>query len=168
MVLDRCGVLFKLSVRSWTSCLNFPIIVFSLKNGDKIMGMIALQNQSKLEVGWFTGQEGDALCCYKNMAGLPLLREESGWESNRQCRGHGFDPWSRKIPPATEQLSHVPQLLSPHATTTEAFETRACAQQQEKLLQWKGCALQWRVTPTHHNRRKPMQSNEDQVQPKIK
>ena len=29
-----------------------------------------------------------------------------------QCRGHGFEPWSRKIPHATEQLS-------PCATTTE-------------------------------------------------
>ena len=29
-----------------------------------------------------------------------------------QCRGHGFDPWSGKIPHAAEQLS-------PSATTTE-------------------------------------------------
>ena len=36
----------------------------------------------------------------------------SGWESACQCRGHGFDPWSRKIPHAMEQLS-------PCATTTE-------------------------------------------------
>ena len=28
-----------------------------------------------------------------------------------QCRGHGFEPWSRKFPHATEQLS-------PCATTT--------------------------------------------------
>ena len=36
----------------------------------------------------------------------------SGWESACQCRGHGFEPWSGKIPHATEQLS-------PWATTTE-------------------------------------------------
>ena len=36
----------------------------------------------------------------------------SGWESACQCRGHGFEPWSRKIPHATEQLG-------PWATTTE-------------------------------------------------
>ena len=36
----------------------------------------------------------------------------SGWESACQCRGHRFDPWSRKIPHAMEQLS-------PCATTTE-------------------------------------------------
>ena len=33
-------------------------------------------------------------------------------ESACQCRGHGFDPWSGKIPHAVEQLS-------PCATTTE-------------------------------------------------
>ena len=36
----------------------------------------------------------------------------SGWESACQCRGHGFEPWSGKIPHAAEQLS-------PCATTTE-------------------------------------------------
>ena len=28
----------------------------------------------------------------------------SGWESACQCRGHGFEPWSGRIPHATEQL----------------------------------------------------------------
>ena len=35
--------------------------------------------------------------------GLPWWH--SGYESACQCRGHGFEPWSRKIPHATEQLS---------------------------------------------------------------
>ena len=42
--------------------------------------------------------------------GLPWWH--SGWESACQCRGHGFDPWSGKIPHAAEQLG-------PWATTTE-------------------------------------------------
>ena len=42
--------------------------------------------------------------------GLPWWR--SGYESACQCRGHGFEPWSGKIPHAAEQLS-------PCATTTE-------------------------------------------------
>ena len=42
--------------------------------------------------------------------GLPWWR--SGWESACQCRGHGFKPWSGKIPHATEQLG-------PWATVTE-------------------------------------------------
>ena len=36
----------------------------------------------------------------------------SSWESACQCRGHGFQPWSGKIPCAAEQLG-------PWATTTE-------------------------------------------------
>ena len=42
--------------------------------------------------------------------GLPWWR--SGWESACQCRGHGFEPWSGKIPHAAEQLG-------PWAATTE-------------------------------------------------
>ena len=34
--------------------------------------------------------------------GLPWWR--SGRESACQCRGHGFEPWSGKIPHAAEQL----------------------------------------------------------------
>ena len=45
-----------------------------------------------------------------NNLGLPWWR--SGWESACQCRGHGFEPWSGKIPHATEQLGLW-------ATTTE-------------------------------------------------
>ena len=36
------------------------------------------------------------------ISGLPWWR--SGWESACQCGGHGFEPWSGKIPHATEQL----------------------------------------------------------------
>ena len=42
--------------------------------------------------------------------GLPWWH--SGWESACQRRGHGFEPWSGKIPHATEQLG-------PWATITE-------------------------------------------------
>ena len=66
---------------------------------------------------------------------LPLRNECGGlpwWlsckESACQSRVHGFDPWSRKIPLAMRQLSHVPQLLKPKGS-------RACALQQEKPQQ---------------------------------
>ena len=36
-----------------------------------------------------------------------------GWESACQCRGHGFEPWSGKIPHAAEQLG-------PRATIAES------------------------------------------------
>ena len=42
--------------------------------------------------------------------GLPWWR--SGWESACQCRGHGFEPWSGKIPHAAKQQA-------PWATTIE-------------------------------------------------
>ena len=38
----------------------------------------------------------------KYKAGLPCWR--SGWESACQCRGHGFEPWSGRIPRAAERL----------------------------------------------------------------
>ena len=46
----------------------------------------------------------------KETHGLPWWR--SGWESACQCRGHGFEPWSGKIPHAAERLG-------PWATITE-------------------------------------------------
>ena len=43
--------------------------------------------------------------CLFNIKNVPGLHWwSSGWESDRQCRGHKFDPWSRKIPPAKGQL----------------------------------------------------------------
>ena len=44
-----------------------------------------------------------------------------------------------------------PQLLSPHATTTEAHTPRARAPQQEKPPQWEARAPQRRVAPAHRN-----------------
>ena len=49
-----------------------------------------------------------------------------GKESSCQCRRHGSDPWSAKIPHAEEQLS-------PCATTNAATEREAQALQQEKV-----------------------------------
>ena len=46
-----------------------------------------------------------------------------------QCRGHGFDPWSGKIPDASGQL-----ILCP--ATTEPKGPRARTRQQEKPRQW--------------------------------
>ena len=59
-----------------------------------------------------------------------------------QCphyRGHVFNPWSRKIPHAAEQLRLC-------ATTTEAHVPRAWALQLKKPPQWEAKSLQWTVT----------------------
>ena len=53
---------------------------------------------------WFS------LCLQTGQAGLPWW--SSGWGSACRCRGHGFEPWSGRIPRAAERLG-------PWATTTE-------------------------------------------------
>ena len=37
----------------------------------------------------------------------------SGWESACQCRGHGFEPWSGKIPHAAERLGPWATIAEP-------------------------------------------------------
>ena len=65
----------------------------------KLLGL----NELQIKLTW----KGDIK---DKQVGLPWWR--SGWESACQCRGHGFEPWSGKIPHAAEQLD-------PWATTTE-------------------------------------------------
>ena len=96
----------------------------------------------------------DQNCC---LSGLPWWR--SGWESACQCRGHGFEPWSGKIPHTAEQLS-------PWATTTEPAHLDIVLR-NGRLQQWEARAPRWRVAPTCHNLRKPTHRNEDPTQPKI-
>ena len=43
--------------------------------------------------------------------GLPWW--SSGWGSACQCRGHGFHPWSRRIPPRPRQLGPGATQLKP-------------------------------------------------------
>ena len=64
----------------------------------------------ELHLRWATLAQGSPSAVKKIKRGLPWWR--SGWESACQCRGHGIEPWSGKIPHAAEQLS-------PCATTTE-------------------------------------------------
>ena len=65
--------------------------------------------------------------------GLPWWR--SGWESACQCRGHGFEPWSGKIPHSTEQLG-------PWATITEPVRL------EPVLRNKRGCDGE---RPAHHD-----------------
>ena len=60
--------------------------------------------------GASTVQSGTIWALKNKSPGLPWWR--SGWESACQCRGHGFEPWSGRIPHAVEQLR-------PWATITE-------------------------------------------------
>ena len=51
------------------------------------------------------------LSCSLKTVGLPWWR--SGWESACQCRGHGFEPWSGRIPHAAEQLGPWTTITEP-------------------------------------------------------
>ena len=44
-------------------------------------------------------------------SGLPWWR--SGWESACQCGGHGFEPWSGRIPHAAERLGPWATIAEP-------------------------------------------------------
>ena len=73
----------------------------------------------------------------KIIVGLPWWC--SGWESACQCRGHGFEPWSGKIPHAVEQLG-------PWATTTEPVRL------EPVLRSKRGCDSE---RPAHHDEEWP-------------
>ena len=90
-----------------------------------------------------------------------LLSWLSGKESTCKCRRHRFDPWSGRIPHASEQLSlrattTEPVLESPEIKTTEPTSCNYWSpcnlepvlHSSEKLLQWKAQALPRRVAPT--------------------
>ena len=73
--------------------------------------------------------------------------------SRRATKPTSHNYWARApqlLKPACSRAC-VPQLLSPHAATTEAHAPRARAPQQEKPPQWEARALQRRVALTHRN-----------------
>ena len=69
-------------------------------------------NYTILEIFITINQMSTWIYFIKNSIGRGRPWWHSGWESACQCRGHGFEPWSGKIPHAAEQLG-------PWATTTE-------------------------------------------------
>ena len=50
----------------------------------------------------------------------------SRWESACQCRQHGFNPWSRKIPHAVDQLSPCPTTAEPTLYSLCATTVEVC------------------------------------------
>ena len=84
----------------------------------------------------------------KNMASLVVPCKES----TCQCRRHGFNSWSRKISPASEQLSPCPTTTKPvlqswRATTTEAYVPWSlCSPTREKP------GKQWRPSTAKNNK----------------
>ena len=97
----------------------------------------------------------------------------SGKESACQCRSHGFDLWSGKIPHAMEQLSPwatttEPVLRRPGATTTKpvccrcrSLRALAPASQRKKPLQREACTPQLQSSPQSLQVERSPRSSED-------
>ena len=83
----------------------------------------------------------------------------SGWESACQCRGHGFEPWSGRIPHAAEQLG-------PWATTTEPVHLEPVPATREAAIV-KGPCTVMKSGPRLPQLEKALAQNEDPTQPKI-
>ena len=73
------------------------------------------------------------------------------WACTLEPASHNYWAHTRQLLKPTHSRAHVPQLLSPHAATTDACTPRACAPQQKKPPQWEACAPQRRVAPARHN-----------------
>ena len=134
------------------NCINLPVIISVTAVFPAILPWPAVRGRK-----W--GGGGD------HSQGLPWWL--SGKESACQCIRHEFDPWSRKIPCATKQLSprapateperhshwvHVLQLWKPMPRRPQA--------PQEKPQQWEVLALQWRAVPCFLKLKKSLHSNE--------
>ena len=83
----------------------------------------------------------------KTRIGLPW--RSSGWEPAWQCRGHRFNPWSRKILHSEKPSLITTTTKSQGAATAEPmccndWSRHTCAAQQEKPLQWAACETQQR------------------------
>ena len=87
---------------------------------------------------------------FKYASGLPWWFR--GKEPSCQCRGHGFHPWSGRIPSVWSSEAQVPllslcsragepRLLNPRAVTAEARVPLSLHLLQEKPLQWEVCLL---------------------------
>ena len=85
----------------------------------------------------------------------------SGWESACQCRGHGFEPWSGRIPHATEQLG-------PWATTTEPARLEPVPRNKRGRNSERPAHGDEEWPPlAATGERKPSHRDEDPTQPKI-
>ena len=90
--------------------------------------------------------------------GLPWWH--SGWESACQCRGHGFEPFSGKIPHAAEQLG-------PWATTAEPAHLEPVLRNKRGRDSERPAHHDEEWPPLAATREKPSHRNEDPTQPKI-
>ena len=140
---------------SWRSAVvsqrgQKPVALFSSFLSSVLLLIVVYQSESKLPLSISGSAHWVFFWCFlfcvwwgcsalkRNYGGLPWWR--SGWESACQCRGHGFEPWSGRIPYAAEQLG-------PWATTTEP------ASLEPVLRNKRGCDSE---RPAHHDEEGPL------------
>ena len=88
----------------------------------------------------------------RDFPGGPLVKSPSGHAGE-----HGFDPWSRKIPPATGQLSPTSHNYwslppwSPCSATREATSVGSPWLQLDSSLHWRQLEKLWAAVKTQHS-----------------
>ena len=106
-------ILFNLTYTIKSNLSNLSIRIIGPREDFNLSGIDSNRNRSKTFLTFTTV----FFCLFhkissKNMLiGLPWWH--SGWESACQCRGHGFEPWSGKIPHAAEQLGPWATITKP-------------------------------------------------------
>ena len=152
---------FHNKIVNWTSI--FPPLWHS-SIVKKIVQMEAGMNESWLHQnrGKDSAEGNNQVRCKTDITRLPWW--STGWESVFHCRGHRFDPWSKKNPHASEQLS--PNSRAWKSRLLKPMYPRAHALQWKKPLQWEAHTPQLESSPCLLQLM-PEQSNEDLAQPKI-
>ena len=100
----------------------------------------------------------------KHLLGLPWRL--SGKEPTCQCRRHGFDAWSGKIPQAKEELS-LGATAEPVLSSLGAVMTEAQALWSLCSVTGEAGSLQVAGSPRQPQLEKSLSSNKDPAQPKI-
>ena len=86
----------------WDVCLSQPEARKGLISWGRGCGSLGVRFSSDPCHQPTSSDHAEPQASRKTLGGLPWWR--SGGESACQCRGHGFEPWSGKIPHAAEQL----------------------------------------------------------------
>ena len=120
----------------------------------------------KLRSEWQEGANTSRTASPQQGWGLPwwLSDQESGW----QCRRHGFDLWSWKIPDATEQPIKCVTTIEPVPWYYWSLHAREPVLRNKRShLNEKPMHCNERAAPAHHTRGKSKQQWRHSIAPKI-
>ena len=117
------------------------VSTLSTVSGDSSTQITRFSQNTRKDSGWLS--LGHTSISEWIILGLPWWL--SGKESASQCRRHGFDPWSGKIPRAAEQRSPQATTAEPELTARElqllkSVNARAHALQPERPPLGEACS----------------------------